>query len=205
MPDQEVERAGLWADRFLEHQERLLCLAARNLNPVLSRRYSPEDVVQDTLAAACKRVEFFENQPEIPVYFKLRIILLQTVADIERKHLKSKKRDAHREVAVAGAGDGGGDSDNRSAAQLHWEHFADTITSPLSRLVRAERHELLREAMNSLSESDRQLLMLRHFDGLANAECAEVLGIKPKAASIRYVRAMERLKNILTALTEFRP
>ena len=46
---------------------------------------------------------------------------------------------------------------------------------------------------------------MRHFDGLGNAECAQLLGIEPKAASIRYVRALERLRQKLAEYTEFRP
>ena len=47
-----------------------------NFNPVLARRVSAEDVVQEALLAACGKMAFFENNPEIPVYFKLRMILL---------------------------------------------------------------------------------------------------------------------------------
>jgi RNA polymerase sigma-70 factor (ECF subfamily) len=36
-----------------------------------------------------------------------------------------------------------------------------------------------------------------------NTDCARVLGIDPKAASIRYVRALERLQNKLVQHTEF--
>lgn len=199
MPDIPEEDVGSWADAFSAHQGRLLALAARCLHPVLARRFSPEDVVQEAMTAACKRSEFFENNPEIPIYFKLRIILLQVVTDLERKNLQCQKRDAYREVEM---GDGG--DDNPSVAQRHWDQFADTMTGPLSRLVRAERHGLLRNAFDALSESDRRILTLRHFDGLANAECAAVLGINPKAASIRYIRAVERLKNKLVEMTEFK-
>ncbi|MGN1365121.1 MAG: hypothetical protein ACI406_07150, partial [Victivallis vadensis] len=72
MPQPDTEQPDLWAGRFLEYRERLLALARRNLNPFLARRVSPEDVVQDTLSAACGKIDFFENKPEIPVYFKLR-------------------------------------------------------------------------------------------------------------------------------------
>ena len=44
---------------------------------------------------------------------------------------------------------------------------------------------------------DREVLALRHFEQLTNAETARVLGISETAASKRYVRALERLKEIL--------
>ena len=131
--------------------------------------------------------------------FKLRTILFQTIADYERKHLQCQKRDIYKERDFASSDTGS------TTAQIHWEQFADSITSPLSRLVRKDRHELLKNVLEALSENDRQILTLRHFDGMSNQECAEVLEIDPKTASIRYVRALQRLKTQLTQLSEFRP
>ena len=47
---------------------------------------------------------------------------------------------------------------------------------------------------------DQEILALRHFEELGNNEVAEVLGIEPKAASIRYIRALKRLKEILSTV-----
>ena len=47
---------------------------------------------------------------------------------------------------------------------------------------------------------DREVLALRHFEHLSPAETAQVLGIKEKAAGMRYVRALRRLKEILAGL-----
>ena len=55
-----------------------------------------------------------------------------------------------------------------------------------------------------MDEIDREVLALRHFEELTNKEVAEVLGIEQKAASIRYVRALKRLKALLTNVSEFR-
>jgi RNA polymerase sigma-70 factor (ECF subfamily) len=47
---------------------------------------------------------------------------------------------------------------------------------------------------------DREVLALRHFEQLSNAEAAQVLGLEPSAASKRYVRALQRIKEILGAV-----
>ena len=52
---------------------------------------------------------------------------------------------------------------------------------------------LLQEALNGMDPIDREILALRHFEELSNDETAEVLGIKPSAASNRHVRALKRL------------
>jgi RNA polymerase sigma-70 factor (ECF subfamily) len=59
--------------------------------------------------------------------------------------------------------------------------------------MRQELLKQVRAAMESLSETDREVLLLRHAEELTNAEAAEVMGIEPKAASARYGRAVLRL------------
>ena len=197
MATQDAEEIHPDAPDLTEHRDRLLALARRNLNPVLARRFSPEDVVQETFSAACRKADFLRNRPDIPVYCKLRRLLFQTVTDLERKHLQSPKRDAYRELEVT-------DGKDVSSPELSWNMFADTVTGPLTQLARQDRYELLRKTMESLPEHDREILELRHFDGMSNSECAEALHLTQKAASIRYVRALEHLKKQLVEFTEFR-
>ena len=47
-----------------------------------------------------------------------------------------------------------------------------------------------------MDPQDREVLVLRHFEELSNAEAAQVLGIKPSAAVNHYVRALKRLKAV---------
>ena len=78
------------------------------------------------------------------------------------------------------------------------------ITSPASRVDRDERHAILRRALAAMPENDRAILVMRHFDGMGNAECAAALGLTEKAASIRYVRALEKLQQKLVEVSCFR-
>lgn len=184
------------ARAFDEHRERLLRLAERHLNPVLRRRISPEDVVQEAITAALRWGGGFLANDALPIYFRLRAVLLQTITQLERRHLQSAKRDAYRESEPPSPAE---DDDQPPA----WDDIPDTATSPLSAAARADRHALLRQVLHDLAEADRQIILLRNFDDLSNAECAAVLGIDPKAASIRYVRALQRLKAKLVEYTEF--
>lgn len=184
----------------------LVALAGRALPPALAARLDAADVVQEAFAAAGKRQDYLSAHPEIPVYFKLRTILFQTIADLERRHLGSAKRDAFREVSGdAPAASPGSATDCLDPAAPLWDALPSDRTSPRSALAREERHALLRDALHDLSEPDRQILVLRHFDGLGNSECADVLGLSPTAANARYTRALERLRSRLLELSEFRP
>ena len=141
----------------------------------------------------------FMGNPDLPLYFKLRTALLQTIMQLERRHLAAGKRDAYREVDVPPDDDGG------SALAPDLDQFPDTATSPLSRITRQDRDAILHRVLTHMADSDRALLELRHEEGLGNGECAALLGISEKAASLRYVRALRRLRDALKEYSEFRP
>jgi len=64
------------------------------------------------------------------------------------------------------------------------------------------RHELVRrvrQAVAELDDDDREVLLMRNFEGLSNQEVAQVLAIDPAAASKRYGRALIRLQKLLSA------
>ena len=46
---------------------------------------------------------------------------------------------------------------------------------------------------------DREILYLRHFEELTHAEAARVLEVEEGAAAKRYVRALKRLRDVLSA------
>ena len=51
-----------------------------------------------------------------------------------------------------------------------------------------------------MDPADREILAIRHFEHLSNAEAAELLGIRHDAAAKRYLRALGRLRQILSEL-----
>ena len=190
------------AAAFAENRQRLTSLAQKRLNPILLKRMSVEDVVSETYVNAAKRLDYFAAHDDVPVYYKLRTILLQTLTDIERRHLQAQGRDAYKELRVESGeseGDGAGSDGEACVGELP----AD-ITSPVSRVDREERHAILRRALAAMPENDRAILVMRHFDGMGNSECAAAFGLTEKAASIRYVRALERLQQKLVEVSCFR-
>ena len=74
------------------------------------------------------------------------------------------------------------------------------LTSPSHAAVRAELVLQVQEALNALDPLDREVVALRHFEQLNNAETAQLLGLQESAASKRYIRALKKLKSILSGL-----
>lgn len=178
---------NLWlAELWLEHRERIARLLVLRMPAVLQRRVGIDDLMQETYLACGKRLEFLRAEPEVPMYAKLRRLALQTLADMERRHLGAGKRDAMREYTPEDA-----------SMMDAWAQFADSISSPRSHMERVERQQQIRLLLTQLSPADREILELRHFEELSNGECAAVLGIEVKAASIRYVRAVKRFRELI--------
>ena len=178
---------NLWlAELWLEYRERVARLLVLRMPVPLQRRVGLEDLLQETYLACGKRLDFLRSEPEVPLYAKLRRIALQTLADMERRHLGAGKRDAMKEHSPEDA-----------SMVDAWAQFADSISSPRSHMERVERQRLIRELLKKLSSADREILELRHFEELSNGECAAVLGIEVKAASIRYVRAIKRFRELI--------
>jgi RNA polymerase sigma-70 factor (ECF subfamily) len=72
--------------------------------------------------------------------------------------------------------------------------IADGGESPLDALVRDERNALVRRALLEVSAASREVLVLRHGDGLSHAEIAELLGIRVDAVKQRASRALRELE-----------
>lgn len=190
-----TDAENLWlAEQWQMYRERLRKLLAVRMPEVLMRRLSVDDLMQETYVACGRRMEFLKAEPEVPMYLKLRRIALQVLADQQRHHLGAGKRDAMKESELP-------ESDDRTMEA--WAQFVDTMSSPRTHMVRLERQALTRRVLGELSPADREILELRHFEDLGNTECAMVLGIAPKAASIRYVRALKRLRDLLEGASLF--
>ena len=71
------------------------------------------------------------------------------------------------------------------------------LTSPSEAAIKAEELERMHAALESMNETDREILALRHFEQLSNADVAQIIGIKPAAASNRYIRAITKLGEIM--------
>ena len=192
------------AAAFAENRQGLSALTEKRLNPVLLKRMSVEDILSEAYVNAAKRLDYFAAHDDVPIYYKLRTILLQTLAYIERRNLKAQGRDVYKELRIGDEEckideDGVGSDGVVCVGGLP----AD-ITSPASRVDRDERHAILRRALAAMPENDRAILVMRHFDGMGNSECAAALGLTEKTASIRYVRALERLQQKLMEVSCFR-
>ena len=72
-------------------------------------------------------------------------------------------------------------------------------------MARAELQLIVQEVLNSMDPLDREILVLRNFEQLSTTETADVLEIKRSTASKRYIAALKRLKQALSAIPGINP
>jgi len=183
------------AGLFSEQRERLWRIVNFRLDDRLRGRIDPDDVLQEAYLAAVQRLAHYSDGTYTVPFLWLRAILKQTLIDLHRRHVGAQRRAVDRDVAL----------DATPYAQASATSMAITLignlTSPSQAAARAEMVSTVEKAMTTMDAIDREVLALRHFEELSNSEVAEVLGIEQKAASIRYVRAVRRLKEILAAVS----
>lgn len=179
------------------NRERLLRTIRLRLDPRLAQRMCAEDVLQEAWLAATQRLPHYAANATGHPYTWLRLVVVQTLVDCHRHHLGVQQRDPRREMSLVG--NQGADDSAVSAATVVLQ-LSGAVSSPSAALRQDELRGLVAQALAQVSDSDREVIVLRHFEDLGNDEVAEALGIAEKAASIRYVRAITRLRDALEAL-----
>ena len=168
------------------------------LDPRLRPRIDASDVIQETFVEVARRIENYRASNEMPFFLWVRQIAHQKLIDLHRKHMGASKRDVRREGGTSGL--------NSSVTLAHALTSAGSTPSGIA--VRAEQAEQLRDALEGMKEIDREILLLRHFEGLTIEHCSQLLGISISATKMRQLRALEHLGLILRdhgGSTDFRP
>jgi RNA polymerase sigma-70 factor (ECF subfamily) len=173
---------------FTEYRGRLRGLVQLRLSPLLVGRLDPSDVIQETFLEATERFSDYHKNPEMSPYLWLRFLALQQLGIAHRRHLHTHKRAAGKEAAMPNI-------EVSSVVLADW--LVDSGTSPSKSALHRETREQLLVALETMSPQDREILTARHFEQLSNEEAAQALGISTAAASRRYYRALDRLRDIL--------
>lgn len=178
-----------FADFFQHAKQRLHRIVRFRLDYRLQGRVSESDVIQETYVRAAQRLERYLDNPEVPFFVWLRTELHQKLIEVHRMHFGAEKRDVRKEQMIHRANTG------QTSIALA-AHLVGNMTSASQLLERAEQIETLQVALEEMTEMDREVIALRHFEELSNIETAEILGIETSAASKRYLRALKRMREI---------
>jgi RNA polymerase sigma-70 factor, ECF subfamily len=182
------------AELFGRYRKRLRAMVRLRMDRRLQGRVDPSDVLQEAYLDVAQQLSSYLAKPEMPFYLWLRLTTGQRLMRLHRQHLGAALRDAGREVSLH-RGALPQASSVSLAAQL-----LGKMTSASKAVERVEIQLQLQAALNGMDETDREIIALRHFEELSNAEAAQVLALEPSAASKRYIRALKRLQEILKSI-----
>ncbi|VTR94481.1 sigma-70 family rna polymerase sigma factor : RNA polymerase sigma factor, sigma-70 family OS=Singulisphaera acidiphila (strain ATCC BAA-1392 / DSM 18658 / VKM B-2454 / MOB10) GN=Sinac_6693 PE=4 SV=1: Sigma70_r4_2 [Gemmata massiliana] len=183
--------ARAWRVLVERHHARLRRMAGLRLDPRLRGRVDPSDVLQEAYLDAARRLPEYLEAPPLPFFLWLRQLVGTRLAKAHRAHLGTAARDVRREARPEPA--------PAASSVALAEHLTAAGPRPSEAAARQELRDRLRAALDEMDPIDREVLALRHFEQLTNAEIARTLGLADGTASKRYVRALERLQDILAA------
>jgi RNA polymerase sigma-70 factor (ECF subfamily) len=171
------------------HRDRLKRMVAVRADPRLAARVDPSDVVQESLTEAAEKLDRYLARPPLPFYPWLRRLALDRLATLFRHHVRTGRRAVTREEVRMGLSD-------QSAGELAERLFARQ-SDPAARLDRTEVQARVRSTLAALKDSEREVLVLRHLEGMPPKEIAAVLGVREGAVHTRHLRALRRLRELL--------
>jgi RNA polymerase sigma-70 factor (ECF subfamily) len=190
--DQAKQGEARAVERLLEtHREPLRRMIGLRLDPALAGRVDASDIVQDVMLEVSQRLDDYLRNPQMPFHLWLRHIAKDHMIDAHRRHRQAQRRSLDREQPLVPAG-----LADQSSLELAGQ-FLDREMTPATAAVRHELQRRMQEAVASLDEDDREIILMRHYEQLSNQEVALALNLSEAAASMRHLRAVRRLREAL--------
>lgn len=173
------------------HRNSIRQMVRMRLDKRIQNRVDVSDVVQDVLVEANRRLQNYLGDPVMPFHLWLRQIAKDRIIDAHRRHRVSARRSVDREQSMASPR--GYDQSSVELAAL----LGDSELTPAAALMQNEMARRVEDAITELDEKDSEIIVMRHYEHLSNQEIGQVLNLSEPAASMRYLRAIRRLKQIL--------
>jgi RNA polymerase sigma-70 factor (ECF subfamily) len=185
--------SGFALGQLLELYRSYLALLARlQISRRLQGKVDAADLVQETFLKAHRNFGQFHGTKEEELVAWLRQILAATLANVVRHYYGTQRRDVRleRDLAV----------ELEQSSRCLDQGLASPSSSPSQRAVRREQAVLLAEALARLPEDYREVIILRHLQGLTFAEIARRLGRTVDSVEKLWLRALARLRRSLGGL-----
>ncbi len=171
---------GAALDELLgRHQGRLLAFLHFAVGQDLQLFFQPEDVLQETLLEAAKKVPGFEDRGPASFYRWLVAIARFKVLEA-RRAIRAGKRAAARPMSREPVG---------------------SLTSPSQRAMRGERAAQIRDVIHELPAHQARAVRLRYLEGRTVAETAAELKRTEGAVKMLVSRALDGLATGLARQT----
>ncbi len=180
--------------RLLESYRAYLGVLARiQIGRRLQGKADPSDIVQEAFLGAARDFEQFRGKTEAEFRAWLRQILASLVANLVRHYQGTQRRDVRLERRLAVELDQSSVALDRGLVAPH--------SSPSQQAARREQAVVLANALSRLPAEWRDLLILRHLEGLTFPEVAQRLGRTVDVLKKQWPRALAGLRRLLEGQT----
>jgi RNA polymerase sigma-70 factor (ECF subfamily) len=181
---------GFALGQLLELYRGYLSLLARlQIGRRLQGKIDASDMVQETFLEAHRHFGRFRGTTEAELIVWLRQILAVRLAKLVRRYLGAQGRDVRLEQELAVALD--------ESSRVLDQGFVMPQSSPSQRAARHEEAVRLANVLDQLPEDYRDVLILRHLEGLSFAEVARRMGRSLDSVKNLWARALARLRDSL--------
>lgn len=175
---------------LLEQYRAYLTLIARlELGPRLQGKAEPGDLVQEAFLEAARNFATFRGSSEAELAAWLRQILAGCLTHLLRRYFGTGARDVRLERPL-------GDGSAASSAGVD-PGLVARQSSPSQRASRREEAVRLADALEALPAVYREVIVLRHLEGLSFPEVARRMGRTVDSVEKLWVRGLARLKQVL--------
>lgn len=180
----DMQAIGLLLEK---HRPQLKYMVSARFDRRLVARFDPSDVVQEALVTAHQRISEYLTHAPFPFYVWLRKIAWNRLIDLHRRHVQAQRRSVDREVDHHW-------NPTDDSMQLLVDRLPAGSLSPSQRLAHKEAKSRLQQAIGRLAPVDREIVLLRHLEGLSVNYVARILDISESAVKSRHFRAIEKLR-----------
>jgi RNA polymerase sigma-70 factor (ECF subfamily) len=171
------------------YRDYLTLLAQLQLRRRLQSKVDASDLVQETYLQAHEHFGRFRGRTEGELVSWLRQILATTLANLVRHYYGTQRRDVQLERDLAAELDESSRVLDQSLVARH--------SSPSQQAARREQAVLLANALARLPADYREVIVLRHLEGLKFAEVARRMGRTIDSVKKQWTPALAALRAAL--------
>src|SRR5262245_13776729 len=153
------------------YRPRLRQMLRLRMDARIAARVDDSDVLQEAYLDAARQLPAYLDQPRVAVYIWLRGLVWDRLFNLQRHHLGTQRRAVQREVPLPA----------ESSALLVQQLLARG-PSPSQLALQEEQRQRVQRALAQLDPSDREVILMRHFEGLSNGEVAQAHGLGDSGA-----------------------
>lgn len=168
------------------HREGLRRMVDLRMAPGLRQRVDASDVLQEAELDAFTQIDRYLRSRPIPFYLWLRKMTLQRLSRVCERHIQASKRSIERELSVS-----------ENASRQLSRKLVDRTLTPSQHVMQQDLLNHVTAALSKLSDTDREILLMRHIERMTNVEIADVLEISRDAVAKRHMRCLIKLREHL--------